>query len=206
MRSLLPGLATAVALSLSHAAWAETVFTPVDTQYIAALGDPDARSGTGAEAWGLWPVDPGPRGVRLSAYDKLVAAGGLAPDGWQFDAQSWWLEEHGLIMEPPEFPLPPGRYVVTGAREVTAVLTVGEPDADGVQDWALDHGASIYDVTHLRCRAAVYMPETPGSSCAPDAVNQTLFPMTPGAVMPRVAGCLQKEYQVLIVIGMLTGD
>ena len=34
-------------------------------QFIAALGDPKATSGTGANTWGLWREDPGPQGVRL---------------------------------------------------------------------------------------------------------------------------------------------
>ena len=33
-------------------------------------GDPNANSGAGAENWGLWRKDPGPRGVRLYNYDK----------------------------------------------------------------------------------------------------------------------------------------
>jgi len=41
-----------------------------------ALGDPKASSGHSAEVWGIWRVDPGPRGVRLHNYDKLAANGG----------------------------------------------------------------------------------------------------------------------------------
>ena len=40
----------------------------ISTQFIAALGDPGATSGGGAQLWGLWPVDPGPRGVELNSY------------------------------------------------------------------------------------------------------------------------------------------
>ena len=29
-------------------------------------------------------------------------------------------QEHGLIMEKPDFPLPAGKYVVTGGRKTTA--------------------------------------------------------------------------------------
>ena len=66
------------------------------TQFISALGDPKSSSGTGAETWGLWREDPGPRGVRLrGGYDKLAANGGTSPAGWQFDNDDWWLEEHG---------------------------------------------------------------------------------------------------------------
>ena len=39
-------------------------------QFIAALDDPAASSGTGADKWGLWREDPGPRGVFLRDYDK----------------------------------------------------------------------------------------------------------------------------------------
>ena len=117
-------------------------------QFIAALGDPKASSGSEAGMWGLWRVDPGPRGVRLRDYAKLATNGGLAPARWQLDTENWWLEEHGLIMEAPEFPLPAGRYLVTGDRDVTTALTVG---AEG--SWSLAEG-SLYDVTHLPCRAA----------------------------------------------------
>ena len=40
----------------------------VRTQFIAALGDPKASSGRGgAEKWGIWRIDPGPRGVFLKS-------------------------------------------------------------------------------------------------------------------------------------------
>eukprot|EP00435_Cladocopium_sp_Y103_P048241 s756_g14.t1 len=135
-------------------------------QYIAALGDPNANSGKGAEDWGLWRKDPGPRGVRLYNYDKLKQRGGLAPAQWQFDDKDWWLEEHGLIMEKPEFPMPPGKYLVTGDREVTTTLTVSEKDANGVQTWSLGDNAKLYDVTHLPCRSARYTPQGNGG-CEP---------------------------------------
>lgn len=45
-------------------------FKRISTQYIAALGDPGATSGSGAQAWGLWPLDPGPRGVELDNYER----------------------------------------------------------------------------------------------------------------------------------------
>ena len=60
-----------------------------------------------SEAWSLWSTDPGPRGVRLFLFPALSVAG-VAPAGWRYDAQDWWLEEHGLIMEPPRFGLPAG--------------------------------------------------------------------------------------------------
>lgn len=195
------GLALMAMLSALPAAAQQ--FVPGETQYIAALGDPAATQGTDAADWGLWTLDPGPRGVWTEDYADLVAAGGLAPEGWQFDAGAWWLEEHGLIMEAPTFPLPAGDYVVTGGREVTSVLTVEAPDAQGRQAWRLADGASIYDVTHLRCRAALYRPATEGASCTPDKVRTDVFPMSPGVAMPAVDGCSKRDYQVLIVIGRM---
>jgi hypothetical protein len=181
---------------------AATVIKPIPTQYIAALGDPGATSGTGAESWGLWPEDPGPRGVRLSGYEALKAEGGVAPAQWKFDGSDWWLEEHGLIMEQPEFPIPPGRYVVTGGREVTAVLTVHSKGNDGVQHWELDSGATLYDVTHLRCRSARYTPATTNNTCSPANAPTTGYPVKPGAAMPAVNGCRKQDYTVLIVVGL----
>ncbi len=95
----------------------------IEPQYIAALGDPGATSGNDAQSWGVWSKDPGPRGCKLDLYPQLKAAGGVTPSQWKFDAADWWLEEHGLIMEKPTFPLPPGQYLVTGDRKVTTVLT-----------------------------------------------------------------------------------
>ncbi len=172
------------------------------TQYIAALGDKAATSGADAATWGFWAVDPGPRGVPIRRFDELIGNSGVAPDGWQFDAGAWWLEEHGLMMEAPSFPLAAGRYVVTGGRDVTSVLTVNAPDAAGNQSWALADAASIYDVTHLRCRAAVYMP-TDGATCNPQDTNLNVFPLTPEVAMPSVTGCSKQDYQVLIVVGMM---
>ncbi|CAJ1350654.1 unnamed protein product [Effrenium voratum] len=167
-----------------------------EIQYIAALGDPKANSGGGAESWGLWRKDPGPRGVRLYEYDKLKFRGGVAPAKWQFDDNDWWLEEHGLIMEKPDFPLPAGKYLVTGAREVTTSLTVSENGT-----WQLGDGAKLYDVTHLPCRSARYTPAS-GATCKPTQDLELQFPVVPGAVMPPQAGCNKQDYAVLFVIGV----
>ena len=79
-------------------------------RFIAALGDPSASKGTGAERWGLWRDDPGPRGVYLRNYDDRLAPTGVAPAGWTFrEDDGWWLEEHGLIMSSPE-ELPRKKY------------------------------------------------------------------------------------------------
>lgn len=204
-RTLLLSLAIGL-LMLPARSEADTAFTPIPTQYIAALGDADATSGTGAEAWGLWRVDPGPRGVELTDYETLAAQGGIAPAQWSFDGSDWWLEEHGLIMERPSFPLPPGKYVVTGGREKTAVLTIHAKGDDGAQRWELDNKATLYDVTHLRCRSARYRPGAGGGSCSPARAQMSAFPVAPGAAMPPVEGCSKQDYEVLIVIGMVESN
>ena len=177
-------------------------FKRVPTQFIAALGDPGARSGDGAEHWGIWRRDPGPRGIRLHAFDRLQAAGGIAPAGWKFDPQDWWVEENGLVMEKPSFPLPPGNYLVTGDRETITVLTVHPADASGTRRWELANGAALYDVTHLPCRSARYVPTSDGTPCSPESAPRAEFPVRPGAVMPEVPGCAKQDYAVLFIIGM----
>jgi hypothetical protein len=193
----------ATAITAPHALFAQQTdgipFRRVPVQYIAALAEPDSRSGDNARQWGLWRLDPGPRGVQLDAYPRLQSSQGKAPAGWQFDNRDWWLEEHGLIMEAPEFPMPPGHYLVTGGREKAATLTVQKPDSQGRQAWTLDNEANIYDVTHLRCRSGRYTPETAGASCSPAQASQSDFPVSPGAVMPDVPGCARQDYAVLIV-------
>lgn len=196
--------ATAALPRAARAQSAQTKFRRISTQFIAALGEPDATSGTNAGFWGLWRVDPGLRGVRLDRYERLVAAQGVAPAQWQFDNADWWLEEHGLIMEQPEFPLPVGRYLVTGDREVTAGLTIHGAAPDGTRRWELDDGATLYDVTHLRCRSARYTPASGVGSCSPAQAQTSAFPVAPGGVMPPVEGCNKQDYSVLIVIGVAT--
>jgi hypothetical protein len=198
-----PALRTLLALvAFSIPVHAETTFKRIPTQFIAALGDPGATSGSSAQSWGLWRVDPGPRGVKLDNYEQLKAARGVAPAQWTFDTADWWLEEHGLIMEKPDVPVPPGKYLVTGDREVTSVLTIHAKANDGTQRWDLDKGATLYDVTHLPCRSARYSPVTPESSCSPSKAQQTAFPVTPGAPMPPVEGCAKQDYAVLFVIAV----
>ena len=200
--------ATALALSCTalplwaRAAELQLKFKRIPTQFIAALGDAKATSGNNAETWGLWRRDPGPRGVELASYPQLKAAGGVAPARWLFDDSDWWLEEHGLIMEAPDFPMPAGRYLVTGNRQATAMLTVHEKGPDGHQRWELNNNATLYDVTHLGCRSARYTPLTSGGSCSPTKARQSDFPVRPGAAMPPVDSCHKQDYQVLIVIGV----
>jgi hypothetical protein len=184
----------------------EMKFQRVRTQFIAALGEPNASSGTGAQHWGLWPVDPGPRGVRLSRYEQLVNSGGVAPAGWKFDSTDWWLEENGLIMEQPQFPLEPGQYLVTGDRAVTTVLTIEPPDDNGDSRWSLADGATLYDVTHLGCRSARYTPSASGGSCSPENAPGAAFRVAPGAPMPPVDGCAKQDYAVLFVVAIGEGS
>ncbi len=195
-------LAAAAFTPPARAAEDFTKFQRIEPQYIAALGDPGAKFGTGAEAWGLWSQDPGPRGCKLDRYPQLKATGGVTPAQWKFDAKDWWLEEHGLIMEKPTFPLPPGKYLVTGDREVTTVLTIHPKDKSGTQRWELANGATLYDVTHLGCRSARYTPATSNNQCSPANAPTTGYPITPGKTMPAVSGCNKQDYTVLIVIGL----
>jgi hypothetical protein len=105
----------------------------------------------------------------MDCVAEMVQLSGLEPHPPQ---------EHGLIMEAPDFPLAPGKYLVTGGRETTAELTIS-PD----YTWALgpprgtasDIPARLYDVTHLPCRAARY------SGSSPLSARQSDFPVTPGA-------------------------
>ncbi|MDA9909020.1 hypothetical protein N9E57_00680 [Gammaproteobacteria bacterium] len=174
-------------------------FQRIPVQYIAALASPEASSGNNAQQWGIWRKDPGPRGVPLDYYETLKANDNIAPAQWTFDAQGWWLEENGLIMEPPEFPLAEGHYLVTGSREKSAMLTVHPLQSDGSQPWSLDNDTTVYDVTHLRCRSAIYTPKTGEDSCSPKLANADDFPVRPGADMPIVDGCNKLDYMVLIV-------
>jgi hypothetical protein len=187
------------ALAMSHGS-----FNRVQTQFIAALGDPSASSGTGAQDWGIWRVDPGPRGVMLCDYKQLEDAGGVAPARWKFDSADWWLEEHGLIMEQPAFPVPAGKYVVTGGREVTTVLNVGADHAWSLEKTKTNMRPTLYDVTHLPCRSARYTPLAAGSS--PANARQSDFPVTPGAAMPAVSGCNKQDYAVVFVTAVEPGN
>lgn len=208
---LVAGTAAAATIVLAPPALAQlrtaasgppTRFQPVPTQFIAALGARDATSGDNAQLWGLWPQDPGPRGVSLDRYAQLKAADGIAPAKWKFDSHDWWLEEHGLIMEQPHFPLPPRKYMVTGNRDAKSVLTIYPREKDGTARWELSGGATLYDVTHLDCRSARYTPAPGGGTCSPANAQMSAFPVSPGAPMPAVRGCHKQDYAVLIVIGV----
>jgi hypothetical protein len=180
---------------------AEDIFKPVQTQFIAALADPNAKSGDNAETWGLWVDDPGPRGVRLGNFSTLLANDSVAPAKWKFNKARWWLDENGLIMEEPPQQLAPGKYLVTGDRATRTTLTIFPKDTSGKQKWELAGDATIYDVTHLRCRSAVYTAEQ-GKVCTPSNVSGDLFRVAPGAPMPDVPGCNRQDHAVLFIVGV----
>lgn len=170
-------------------------------QFFAALGDPQSQSGTGAEKWGIWESgDPGPRGIPFDQFEDTISNGRkVSPVGWEIDPKSFWLEEHGIWMEAPRYNLQPGRYLVTGGRLRTSVLTIHPADENGVKNWSLDGGV-LYDVTHLPCRSALYVDEGNGGS--PLNARREDFPVTPGAEMPQVEGCKKQDYAVLFVTGV----
>ena len=188
---------------------ADVTFQSVRTQFIAALGDPGASSGVGAQTWGLWRKDPGPRGVWLKNYKRqLVERDGVAPANWKFDEADWWLDENGLIMEKPVFSVPPGKYIVTGDREAVAMLTIHPEDDKGIQRWELGNAATLYDVTHLPCRSARYTPldDSSTASCSPATAQRSDFPVTPGGPMPVVEGCRKQDYAVLFIVAEAIGN
>ena len=202
MSRRLLSVASLMMLAVCNAPGADlSKFKRIDPQFIAALGDPTATSGNGAQAWGFWNQAPGPRACKVEHYPQLKATG-LAPAQWKFDASDWWLEEHGLIMEKPTFPLAAGKYLVTGDRDATTVLTVHAKDKDGNQRWELADGATLYDVTHLGCRSARYTPAKAANACSPANAPTKGFPVNPGAAMPAVNGCHKLDYTVLIVVGL----
>ena len=180
---------------------AQIKYRPVRTQYIAVLAPADARSGTGAETWGIWRVDPGPIGVWLHLYQLLRKAGNIAPAGWRFDIDDWWLDENGLIMKAPDFPISPGKYLVTNGEENASMLTIEEPDQNGRQNWSLTDNMTIGDVTHGPCRSARYTPIGASGTCTPENADQSAFPLKLGEQLPPVTDCNRKVYAVLIVFG-----
>lgn len=198
--SLLPNRARAE--ETATAGKSKDLFRRVRTQYIATLAEPDETSGASAEDWGWWYTDPGPTGVWLSQYDRLIAAGRIAPTGWTFNPDDWWVDENGILMENPVFDIKPGRFVVTGNREAVAILTIHSKDEKGAMRWELSDGITIEQVTHLECRAARYRPTAVARDCSPKEIDQSVFKIKPGQPMPDAAGCVKKDYTVLFVIGV----
>jgi len=201
-RTLLVSVLATFATAISKPLFAQNKFRYIPTQYIATLASAEEKSGTGAEKWGLWRVDPGPIGVWLRFYQFLQKAGNIAPAGWRFDIDDWWLDENGLIMKAPEFPIPPGQYYVTNGEDNISKLTVEKPDPDGKQAWSLSDGKSISDITHGPCRSARYTPKNGSRTCSPKNANRDVFPLKPGEHPPYVEGCNRKNYAVLIVFAL----
>ncbi len=189
-------------LAIAAPASAAPKIKRIETQYIAALGDPSATRGDNAQDWGIWVLDPGPRGVRLKNSSEFLAKG-QAPAGWSLNREDWWLEEFGRIMEAPQFPISPGQYVVSNGTTMVGMLTVSPKDASGRMAWELAHGATLISVTHLGCRAGRYRPETAGAVCTPGDAAPEQFPVAPGAAMPEVPNCSKQDYHVLLVIGVV---
>ena len=200
-RKCITFFASAFTFSAVKPLTAQTKYKRIRTQYIAALAPSEATSGTGAETWGLWRIDPGPIGVWLRFYKLLQKAGNIAPAGWRFNINDWWLDENGLIMKAPEFPMPSGKYYVTNGEEHISLLTVDPPDSKGKQTWSLSDGKTIADVTHGPCRSTRYTPENGLGTCSPVKANRNVFPLKPGEDPPPVQGCKRKKYAVLIVFG-----
>ena len=194
-------LLSSLSVGVSSQTLAQTKFKRIRTQYIAALAQSNLTSGTGAENWGLWRIDPGPIGVWLRFYKLLQKAGNIAPAGWRFNIDDWWLDENGLIMKAPEFPMPAGKYYVTNGEEHISLLTVEPPDTTGTQAWSLSDNKTIANVTHGPCRSTRYTPENGLGTCSPVNANQNVFPLKPGEDPPPVQGCKRKKYAVLIVFG-----
>jgi len=165
------------------------------------LAPGESTYGSGAETWGLWRIDPGPIGVWLRFYKLLQKAGNIAPAGWRFNIDDWWLDENGLIMKAPEFPMPSGKYYVTNGEEHISLLTVDPPDSKGKQTWSLSDNKTIADVTHGPCRSTRYTPENGLGTCSPVNASLDAFPLKPGEDPPPVQGCKRKKYAVLIVFG-----
>ncbi len=196
------GTALASLLSTQATSLSAANYKRIPTQYIAALAPEGAQSGTGAETWGIWRKDPGPIGVWLKAYQALRSAGGIGPTGWRFDIDDWWLDENGLIMKAPDFPISAGQYYVTNGERHISLLTIDPPDADGRQSWSLSDDKTIANVTHGPCRSSRYTPTGETASCSPENANRAVFPLKPGESPPAVSGCNKKDYAVLIVFGV----
>ncbi len=111
------------------------------------------------------------------------------------------LDENGLIMRAPDFPISAGQYYVTNGEDQIALLTIEAPDKDGKQAWSLSDGKTIKDVTHGPCRSARYTPMGASGTCTPEKADLADFPLKPGEEVPPIEMCNRQIYAVLIVFG-----
>ena len=147
-----------------HDPWTRAVFSPSASRHDVPCVSPCVSSCSSS----CHLTFSGVSVARLCAFcsweiflpDPTAWPAGKAPAQWTFDRNDWWLEEHGLIMEKPDFPITPGKYLVTGGRETTAVLTIGEDGGWTLANADTKAGApavTLHDVTHLPCRSARYV-------------------------------------------------
>ena len=183
-----------------------TRWVPVSSWFGTAdpgMAHSNLNHGDGALGWGIWRGDPGPTGVPFSGIPALMESH-VAPAGWTLDDNAWWVEEHGRIMTTPTA-MPDGQYQLTwlnqreGSTRHVYLTIVGDT-------WSLDSGdpdvvPTLYDVTHLPCRSAVYTtPDgAPEGSCSPANVPTSQYPVTPGAPMPATPGCDNMDYAVTFI-------
>jgi hypothetical protein len=170
----------------------------VPSMFIAALGDLDAASGTGADKWGIWTADPGPQGVQLDELQTLEATNGVTRAGWELDPEDWWLSAQGQALQKPRT-LPPGMYRVklfstqsshrrlSSAGSMETVLTI-HPD----HRWELEGGSKLQDVVSPACQAAHY---------APMALSGRRMSSVDG--FPAFDGLSQQEHWLIGVTGMV---
>ncbi|XDZ65665.1 hypothetical protein AB8880_12195 [Alphaproteobacteria bacterium LSUCC0684] len=104
-------------------------------------------------------------------------------------------------MKAPDFPISPGKYLVTNGEDHASLLTIEQPDKDGKQKWSLSDGKTIGNVTHGPCRSARYTPIGESGTCTPENADLSAFPLKPGEQLPPVSLCNRKIYSVLIVFG-----
>lgn len=173
--------------------------------FILAKGSGDDSTGDNADAWHVYRTDPEPTGISLRNVGD--AANHAAAD-W-FDPNSWWLQEAGLLLVPPEplmlsgsnrDPVAQGEaatqvYRVRAMDESTGTLTV---HADG--RWELSHN-TLEGVTDSNGLLSHYSPADIASTCTPSSLQWDRFPLLPGEPLPSVPGCMKADYRILVVTG-----
>ena len=121
------------------------------------------------------------KGCRLERFPWLGEEFQSGPS--RLDLFSKWL------VEAPDFPLTPGRYLVTSSWLNTTVLVQSKSG-----HWSLENG-TVFNVTHL--------PDT-DQMRDKGAQQQQIHPIflwNLDQKMPAVQGCVKKGYAVIFVIG-----